>query len=898
MKKKIKFLMDGLEFEADEGTTILQSAIENDIYIPHLCYNSQLKPYGACRLCLVENAEGRLITSCENQVEEGMEIKTHSMKLNRVKKMLISLLISNHEKNCLSCTQSDNCKLQEAASYLQVNENELENLRQSVKDVPRDESNPFFIRDLKKCILCGICVQVCADIMGVNAIDFGFRGYDTRITTFGDKDILESNCVSCGECVEACPVGALVSRNSLTPAREVKTICPYCGVGCGIYLGIRGGEIVSVRGDPESMVNQGKLCVKGRFAYEFINHPQRLKKPLIKKQGKFEEVGWDEALKLIADKFSKYSGNEFASIASAKCTNEENYLLQKFTRGVMESPHIDHCARLCHAPSVVGLSRSIGSGAMSNSIAEIGQAGCIMAIGTNTTVSHPVLALQIIKAVKTGSKLIVINPQKIELAKHADIFLQHNPGSDVALLMAIAKVIVDEGLYNQSFIEERTENFLKLKKSLEILSWDELEHITGVEKEKIRQTAYMYAEGDPSSILYAMGITQHSHGTDNVLAVSNLALLTGNLGRESSGVNPLRGQNNVQGSCDMGTLPNVFPGYQSVEDPEIVEKFQKAWNMHLKPVNGMMLSEIFEKARSGDLKSLYIMGENPLLSEPDIQKVKMALENVEFLVVQDIFLTETARQADVVLPAASFAEKEGTFTNTERRVQRIKKAIIAPGDSKSDWEIISAIAKKMEKSGFDFKSAEEIFSEMTALTPIYGGISYDRLENQGLHWPCLDIDDPGTPILHQNQFNTPSHKGIFHPLEYIPSAEIPDEEYPFILGTGRSLYQYHTGSMTRKVNGLNYIDGEEFLEINPDDASNLNIKGGELLEISSRRGTIRARSRINPGLLSGCVSMTFHFQEAPANCLTQTARDPVSGTPELKISTVKIRVLSEDEIDI
>jgi len=333
MKNKIKFLMDGLEFEADEGTTILQSAMENDIYIPHLCYNSQLKPYGACRLCLVENADGRLITSCENQVEEGMEIKTHGTKLNRVKKMLISLLISNHEKKCLSCTQSDNCKLQEAASYFQVDENELENLRQSVKDVPRDESNPFFIRDLKKCILCGICVQVCGDIMGVNAIDFGFRGYDTRITTFGDKDILESNCVSCGECVEACPVGALVSRNSLTPSREVKTICPYCGVGCGIYLGIRGSEIVSVRGDPDNLVNPGKLCVKGRFAYEFINHPQRLKKPLIKKQGEFEEVEWDEALDLIADKFSKYSGEEFAAIASAKCTNEENYLLQSSPGG-------------------------------------------------------------------------------------------------------------------------------------------------------------------------------------------------------------------------------------------------------------------------------------------------------------------------------------------------------------------------------------------------------------------------------------------------------------------------------------------------------------------------------------------------------------------------------------
>ncbi len=897
MKNKINFLLDGLELEVDEGTTILQSAIENDIYIPNLCYNSQLKPYGACRLCLVENQEGKMTTSCETIVEEGMEIKTHSEKLNRIKKMIISLLISNHEKNCLNCFQSDNCKLQEAASYLRIEEDSLENFRHHIKDIPQDESNPFFIRDLKKCILCGLCVRVCADIMGVNAIDFGFRGYDTKIITFGDKDIIDSNCVSCGECVEACPVGALVPRNSITPSREVKTVCPYCGVGCGIYLGIRGSEIINVRADPENQVNQGNLCVKGRYGFEFINHPQRLTKPLIKKHGKFEEVEWEEALNLIADKFLRHPGDEFAAIASAKCTNEENYLLQKFTRGVMKSPHIDHCARLCHAPSVVGLSQSIGSGAMSNSIKEISNADCILAIGTNTTVSHPVLALRIIKAVKNGSKLLVINPQEIELVKYADLFLQPHPGSDVALLMGMAKIIVEERLFKESFIHHRTENFSKFKKSLQNFSLDIVEDITGVPSEKIREAAYMYAKGNPSSILYAMGITQHSHGTDNVLAISNLALLTGNLGVESGGVNPLRGQNNVQGSCDMGALPNVYPGYQSVDDEEIVKKFTKAWGYDLKSIPGMMLPEIFEKARNGEIKALYIMGENPLLSEPDIKEVGNALRELDFLVVQDIFLTETASQADVVLPAATFAEKDGTFTNTERKVQLINSAINAPGDSKPDWQIISMIARHMRASGFDYTRSEEIFQEMSELTPIYKGISYQRLEKGGLHWPCPEEDHPGTPILHQKQFNTPSTKGKFKNLAYIAPAETPDEKYPLLLSTGRTLYHYHTGTMTRKVSGLNEIDAEEFLDIHPQDASKLNLKGGEWVKITSRRGKVHARSKINPRLLPGNVAMSFHFKEAPANCLTHNFQDPVAGTPELKISAVKIRVLKPEEIE-
>lgn len=915
MKKKIKFLMDGLEFEALEGTTILQSALENGIYIPNLCYNSQVKPYGACRLCLVENAEGRMITACENRVEEGMDIKTDTKELNQTRKMLVSLLIANHERNCLSCAQSDNCRLQEVAAYLRVDEKDMENFRLSLPDIPLDESNPFFIRDLKKCILCGVCVQTCGDILGVNAIDFGYRGYETKIITFGDNDILDSNCVSCGECVVACPVGALVPKATLEPSREIKTTCTYCGVGCGIYLGVRGNEITGVRGDPQGPSNKGRLCVKGRYGFNFVNNPERLEKPLIKRQGVFEEVEWEEALDLVAEKLleyrqgefddKQYQKSQFAAISSAKCTNEENYLFQKFTRALMKSPHIDHCARLCHAPSVAGLSRSIGSGAMTNSIDEISGAGCIMAIGTNTTGSHPVIALEVVKAAKNGSKLLVINPQEIDLCQHADLFLQHHPGTDVALLMGMARVIWEENLHDEEFVKKRTENLEPFLKSLVKLDLEEVEQITGVNQEKIREAARMYATEGPSSILYAMGITQHTHGTDNVLAISNLALLTGNLGKLNAGVNPLRGQNNVQGSCDMGALPNVLPGYQSLEDEEVIKKFQEYWNSDLSPVTGMIIPEMLENALEGNIKAAYIMGENPLLSEPDIQNVKKALEKLEFLMVQDIFLTETAQMADVVLPAVSFAEKEGTFTNTERRVQLIRPAVSVPGQSKPDWWIISQLACKMEEklftggesaesdnlpeSQFNYQSAGEIFQEMAKITPIYQGISYARLEEEGIQWPCPDENHPGTPVLHQEKFNTLSGRGKFHPLEYRPPAEVASEEFPLILTTGRSLYQYHTGTMTRKIKGMDKLEKPATVEINPYDAHNRDIQENDLVEIQSRRGKIKVNAKIRDNIQKGTLFMTFHFKEAPANCLTNPERDPISGIPELKISAVEVR---------
>jgi formate dehydrogenase (NADP+) alpha subunit len=886
---KITLTIDGLEINAKKGSTILQTALDNDIFIPHLCYRPELKSWGACRLCMVENGDGRLITACENLVDEGMIIYTETQSVNIVRKLAIQLLIANHEMDCLTCSKDGSCGLQDSAAYMGIDREDLGSFRRKIPDIPIDESNPFFKRDLKKCILCGICVRVCSDIVGANAIDFGFRGYETKITAFADKPILESSCVSCGECVVACPVGALVPKNTLKPSREVKSICSYCGVGCGIYLGVRGNEIVSIRGDSTNPVNEGNLCVKGRYGHGFINHASRLKAPMIKKDGKFQEVNWNEAISFISEKLIVYKDKDvFAAMASAKCTNEENYILQKFARTVMKTNNIDHCARLCHAASVSGLSRTIGSGAMTNSIGEIANSNCIFAIGTNTTSTHPIIGMKIQKAILNGASLIVANPMEIELCKLADLFLQHNPGTDVVLLMGIMRVILDENLIDMDFIKNKCEDFQEFKESLEKFDLNFVEGITGVDRTKIIQAANMYASAGSASILYAMGITQHAHGTDNVMAVSNLALITGNIGKPFSGVNPLRGQNNVQGSCDMGSLPDVYPGYQNVNDPDVTAKFEKVWGSDLNRSNGMMLQEIIEAAYNGNIKSLYIMGENPILSEPDSNHVEKALNELEFLIVQDIFMTETALLADVVLPACTFAEKDGTFTNTERRVQLLRKAIKPMADTKPDWLIICQIAQKMEVHGFDFNNTAEIMEEIASLTPSYKGISHSRLEDKGLQWPCIDENDMGTPILHTKKFNTQNGKGKLIPLDYHPPLELPDLNYPLILTTGRSLYQYHTGTISGKVNGLNTLYGNEIIEINPNDASILEISNGDIVQVTSRRGEVKAQVRVTESTPKGLVAMTFHFAESHTNVLTNPEVDTVSGTPELKFCAVKI----------
>jgi formate dehydrogenase alpha subunit len=700
----------------------------------------------------------------------------------------------------------------------------------------------------------------------------------------------ESGCQFCGACVDVCPTGALtewINKWEGDAERRVLTTCPYCGVGCQLELLVKKDRIIGVSPKGDGTVNQGQACVKGKFGIvEYVHHTERLTFPLIRKNGNFVEATWDEALDLIAERMGNYNSNEVAVISSAKCTNEENYVAQKFARAVLGTNNVDHCARLCHASTVAGLAQSFGAGAMTNSIDEIKHAKCIFAIGTNTTDAHPVIGMDVKNASKNGAKLIVANPREIELVKYADLWLQQNPGSDVALLMGMMRVIVDENLHDKDFIEARCENFDAFRDSLKEFDLERVEEITGIPKDKIVEAARIYATDKPSSILYAMGITQHTHGTDNVIATANLAMLTGNVGKPSTGVNPLRGQNNVQGACDLGALPNVFTGYQAVVNEDIRKKFEDAWGTYLPREIGLTLTEMFESAYKKEIKSIYLIGENPILSDPDARHVKESLETLDFFVVQDIFMSETAQLADVVLPSASFAESDGTFTNTDRRVQRVRKAVEPIGKSKPDWQIICEIAQKMGAKGFDFQDPSQIMDEMATLTPSYGGISFERLENGGIQWPCPDNKHPGTPILHMEKFTR--GKGKFIPLEYRPPAELPDDDYPLLLTTERSRYHFHTGTMTRKVSGLDALVSEGMVEINPKDASALGISDGEMVKVISRRGDIIAKAKVTEVSPVKVVTMNFHFAESPTNQLTNPALDPVAKIPEFKVCAVKV----------
>jgi len=906
---EIRLTIDGQEVKASTGMTVLEAAQSAGIYIPTLCADPDLKPYGGCRLCIVEIEKMRgFPTSCTTPATEGMIVKTNTEALNEVRRTVVELLLSDHPSECLichrrercgpfdiclrnvavtercvTCAKNGNCELQDIVDYLGITELPFKHTERSY---PVDTSNPFFYRDLNKCVLCGKCVRVCDEVLGIGAVAIINRGFGSKVATFGDRPIIDSNCVSCGECVAHCPVGALMPKVTEHPTKEVATTCTYCGVGCGMYLGVRDGKVISVRGKREGTVNNGFLCVKGRFGFDFINHEDRLKFPLIKKNGKFVEAGWDEALTLVATKLGGYKPDELAVVSSAKCTNEDNYVAQKFARAVLKTNNVDHCARLCHAPTVAGLLQSFGSGAMTNSFGEFRDAGCILAIGTNTTEAHPIIALELKRAVDNGAKLIVANPREIDLVRWSHLWLQHNPGSDVALLMGMMRVIVDEDLLDQAFIDKKCENFDAFKVSLKAFDLDSVERITGVPKDKIAEAARIYAVDRPSAILYAMGITQHSHGTDNVIATANLAMLTGNIGQPASGVNPLRGQNNVQGACDVGALPNVYPGYQAVTDAKVKAKFEAAWGSSLSPSAGLPVTEIVEAAYKGKVKAMYLIGENPLLSEPDITHAEEALNKLDFLVVQDIFLSETAKLADVILPGVSFAEKDGTFTNTERRVQRVRKAVEPIGESRADWLISCQLGKMMGGKGFDFKNASQIMDEIASVTPSYGGISFKRIEKGGLQWPCPTPDHPGTPILHTQQFTR--GKGQFIPLEYKPPMELPDKQYPLVLTTGRSLYHFHTGTMTRKVEGLNILKKEGEVEINPADASRLGIADGDKVKVASRRGEVVAKANVTEASPTGVVFMTFHFAESPANRLTNPALDPVAKIPEYKVCAVRV----------
>jgi len=885
----ITFSIDGESVSAQPGDTVLRAATAAGIYIPHLCDSEGLEPYGACRLCIVE-IEGRrgLPTSCSVPVEEGLVVRNDVDAVNRVRRMVCEMLIADHPLVCLSCSANMNCELQDVAAFLGIKGSRL---RRTVRKPILDESNPFYTRDLSKCILCGLCTRACHELRGVGAIEIAGRGFDSRVAAPGDLPVRESICTSCGECVDRCPVNALWAKNETVPPTSLtRTTCVYCGCGCGLELGTRGGKIVRIRGDKANPSNRGSLCVKGRFGMDFVSSPDRLTVPLIRRHGVFEEASWDEALDLVATRFNaikaEHGADALAGLSSAKCTNEENYVFQKLFRAAIGTNNVDHCARLCHASTVAGLARAFGSGAMTNPQVEFEYADCIFVTGSNTTEAHPIAAMSIIAAVeKHGATLIVADPRRIDLTRYATLHLRQRSGTDVALFNAMLQVIISEGLADDVFVERRTEGLEALCDCVADCTPEWAAPITGVPAEQIREAARLYAAAERGSIAYSMGITQHTTGTDNVMALANLAMLTGNVGRASTGVNPLRGQNNVQGACDLGALPDKYPGYQNVEDADIRATFEAAWGVALSPHNGLTVTEIVSAAGCGGVRGLYIMGENPMLSDPNLNHVQQAMEDIEFLCVQDIFLTETAQMADVVLPAASFAEKDGTFTNTDRRVQRVRAALSAPGQARDDWAILCDLSTRI---GYPmaYDSPATIMDEIATVSPIYGGISFARIEEVGLQWPCPDAEHPGTTFLHADTFTR--GRGKFHATPFRVAAEEPDSAYPLLLTTGRYLYHWHTRTLTSRSEGLEAICPPVPIEIHPDDAAQQGIADGDIITVSSRRGTLRANAVLTERSPRGTVFMAFHFHEGAANLLTNDAVDPIAKIPEYKVCAVRI----------
>jgi len=882
--------INGRPVAVEQGKTVLDACRAAEAYVPTLCDDPQLEPYGACRLCIVKIDGMRgLPSACTTPAADGMKVTTEDPEIRDVRSWTAQLLLADHPLDCLTCAQCGVCRLQEVVEYLGVRQRILKPMARKAKI---DESNACYSIDMRKCILCGLCVRACDEIQHLGAIDLVKRGYASAVEPFGAGPINDSICETCGECVERCPTGAITARRYLKPDHEISTVCPYCGTGCRIVLGARGNTLVSARGDVDAPVSRGRLCVKGRFgSFEFVSHPDRLRTPLIRDGDGFREASWDEAMRLVISELKKYRGDAFGGLSSAKVTNEDNYVFQKFVRAAMGTNNVDHCARLCHSSTVAGLRLSFGSGAMTNPADDLLKADVILVTGSNTTENHPIIGLKIREAVARGAKLVLFDPRRIQLSEIATIWARQRPGTDVAWINGLMHVIVRDGLMNKKFIESRTEGFEDIEKLVADYPPERVSEITGVPPELIEQAARLYATADAASIVYSMGITQHTTGVDNVRSLANLAMLTGQIGRPGTGVNPLRGQNNVQGACDMGALPNFYPGYQDVSDANVRAKFAKAWKAELPEKRGMTVTEILPAAIEGRIKALYIMGENPVLSDADVAHVEEALKNLEFLVVQDIFLTETAKLADVVLPASSYAERDGTYTNTERRVQITQPVVQAPGQARRDWEVICEIATAV---GYPmaYASTAEISDEMRSLTPSYAGISHARLDaGEQLHWPCPSEDHDGTPVLHSGKF---AHGlGQFHPVEYKPAAEETDASFPIVLTTGRMLEHYHTGTMTRRSDGLNGLAPGPFVEVNGDDAKKIRVKDGDRVKVTSRRGSIVLPARVGSRVDAGVLFIPFHFWEAAANVLTNPASDPTAGIPEFKVCAVRMERAKE-----
>ncbi len=901
----VAFRLDGRDVVAAPGETILQAADRLGLGgdIPRLCYTPRMRADGNCRACMVEiKGERVLAPSCCRAPAPGMDVQSASERARHSQKMVLELLASDMPQR----SYKPDSELDRWCEALGIGEPRFPGRRQPAADV----SHPAMAVNLDACIQCTRCVRACREVQVNDVIGYAFRGAASKIVFDLDDPMGVSTCVACGECVQACPTGALApAKNAyLQPVdKTVDSVCPYCGVGCQLTYHVQDNTIVRVEGR-DGIANESRLCVKGRFGFDYAAHPHRLTKPLIRKPGVaksaeftvdpanplsvFREASWEEALALAGGTLKRIRDTKgpkaLAGFGSAKGSNEEAYLFQKLVRTGFGSNNVDHCTRLCHASSVAALLEGIGSGAVSNPVMDVLKAEVVLLIGANPVVNHPVAATWIKNATRQGTKLILADPRRSELARHAAHYLPFKPDTDVALLNAMMHTIVEEGLADVRFIADRTSGYEELERNVAAYSPEAMAPVCGIPAETIREVARLFARSKASMILWGMGISQHVHGTDNARCLIALSMLTGQIGRPGTGLHPLRGQNNVQGASDSGLIPMMYPDYRRVDDPTARAKFEALWGASLDPKPGLTVVEIMDAVHAGEIRGMYIMGENPAMSDPDVQHARQALAELEMLVVQDIFLTETAYLADVVLPASAFPEKTGTFTNTDRLVQLGRQALNPPGDARQDLWIIVEMAKRL---GLDWRYTHprEVFAEMRKAMPSIAGITWQRLEAESaVTYPCEKVGDPGERVVFTDHFPTPSGRAKLVPADIIPAAERPDEDYPMVLITGRQLEHWHTGSMTRRTEVLDAIEPFPVASLNSADLAAVGVAPGAPIEVTSRRGSVTLAARADDGTPRGTVFIPFCYYEAAANLLTNPALDPFGKIPEFKYCAVRI----------
>jgi len=905
-KTDVTFHLNGKPTVAREGETIWQAAKREGIDIPHLCYADQpgYREDGNCRACMVEiEGERVLAASCVRKPTEGMSVRTDTDRADKARKMVMELLLADQPVR----DKAHDCdsRLWQWAEAQQV----VQSRFPARDEVSEDVSHPAMAVNLDACIHCNLCVRACREVQVNDVIGLAHRGPQSKIIFDFEDPMGESTCVACGECVQACPTGALMPSALLDEARrgtsaadaKVDSVCPYCGVGCQITYQMRDGDIAYVTGR-DGPANENRLCVKGRFGFDYVKSPERLLRPLIRKEGvpkgldpeldpanpstHFREASWEEALdvaaKGLADIRAEHGGPGLAGFGSAKCSNEEAYLFQKLVRTGFGTNNVDHCTRLCHASSVAALMETIGSGAVSAPFTAALKSDVIIVIGANPTENHPVAATYFKQAAKQGAELVVMDPRGQALKRHATHMLQFRPGADVSLLNGMMHVIVEEGLYDRQYIQANTEGFEDLKKHLASYTPESVEEISGISAEAIRTVARKYAKAKAAIIFWGMGVSQHVHGTDNARCLISLALMCGQVGREGTGLHPLRGQNNVQGASDAGLIPMFFPDYRKVEQGELRKPFADLWGKELDPDPGLTVVEIMDAIHADQIHGMYIMGENPAMSDPDLTHARAALAKLDHLVVQDIFLTETAMFADVVLPASAWPEKDGTVTNTNRQIQLGRQALALPGEARPDWWIIQEMAKRL---GLDwsYTHPSDVFAEMKQVMPSLDNITWDRLEREdAVTYPCSAPDRPGDDIVFGDRFPTQSGRGKFVPAAVIPPDEQPDKDFPMILSTGRQLEHWHTGAMTRRATYLDALEPEAVASLCPAELRKLGVEPGQKVKISTRRGAIELAARADYAIPEGVVFVPFAYVEAAANILTNPALDPFGKIPEFK----------------